>query len=42
LDSGSLAAVMDALGQLHEENMTVGLISHVDEMKHRIHSKIEL
>ena len=42
LDSGSLGAVMDALGQLREENITVGLISHVDEMKHRIHNKIEL
>jgi exonuclease SbcC len=42
LDSDSLGTVMDALGQLHQENMTVGIISHVDEMKHRIHNKIEL
>jgi len=42
LDSDSLTNVMDALAQLHEENMTVGLISHVEEMKHRIHNKIEL
>jgi len=42
LDMDSLNIVMDALAQLHEENMAVGLISHVDEMKHRIHNKIEL
>jgi len=42
LDRETLDVVIDALEQLREENMIVGLITHVEEMKNRIINKIEL
>ena len=42
LDRDSLDTVMDCLERLREENMAVGLITHVEELKHRIINKIEL
>jgi len=42
LDKELLNKVTDTLEMLKEENIIVGLISHVEEMKHRIIDKIEL
>ncbi|MCL2574557.1 MAG: SMC family ATPase [Defluviitaleaceae bacterium] len=42
LDRDSLNTVVDALEALREENMVVGVISHVEEMKERIKNKLEL
>ena len=42
LDRETLDVVVDALEQLRSENMVVGLITHVEEMKNRIINKIEL
>ena len=42
LDKDSLGGVMDALTALREENMAVGLITHVEELKSLIVNKIEL
>ena len=42
LDKDSLEGVVDALTALREENMAVGLITHVEELKSRIVDKIEL
>ena len=42
LDRETLDTVVDCLEQLREENLVVGLISHVEEMKERIANKIEL
>lgn len=36
LDSSLLEVVMDSLERLHSEKLSVGLISHVDELKQRI------
>ncbi|MDR2167770.1 MAG: SMC family ATPase [Clostridiales bacterium] len=42
LDKTALDTVLTALESLAAENMTVGLISHVEDLKHRILNKIEL
>ena len=42
LDKDALEQVVRALEQLRDENMTVGLITHVEELKSRILEKIEL
>lgn len=42
LDTQTLDIVVDCLEQLREENMVVGLITHVEELKNRITHKIEL
>ena len=42
LDRQTLDHVVDCLERLQEENMVVGLITHVEELKHRIANKIEL
>ena len=39
LDASLVDTVMDVLGKL-SKNFAVGLISHVDELKHRIENKI--
>jgi exonuclease SbcC len=36
LDSQLLEVVMDTLERLHEDNLTVGIISHVPELKNRL------
>ena len=40
LDEKLVDTVMDVLGKLGKQNLTVGLISHVEELKHRIDNKI--
>lgn len=40
LDSSLLETVMDSLEKLHSERLSVGLISHVDELKQRIPRKL--
>jgi len=42
LDRETLDVVIDCLEQLGEEKLVVGLITHVEELKHRIVHKIEL
>lgn len=40
LDSALVDTVMNALEKLKGSNFTIGIISHVEELKHRIESKI--
>lgn len=40
LDSSLIDTVMNALEKLKSERFTIGVISHVEELKHRIDSKI--
>ncbi len=40
LDSALLDTVMSALEKLKSSNFTIGIISHVEELKHRIDNKI--
>ncbi|MBO5328345.1 MAG: SMC family ATPase [Clostridia bacterium] len=40
LDETLIDTVMDALERLKSEQFTIGIISHVEELKHRIDSKI--
>ncbi len=40
LDSALVDTVMNALEKLKSERFTIGVISHVEELKHRIESKI--
>jgi len=40
LDSDLLETVMDSLEKLHSDRLSVGLISHVDELKQRIPRKL--
>ncbi len=40
LDSSLIDTVMSALEKLKNEHFTIGVISHVEELKHRIDSKI--
>lgn len=40
LDETLIDTVMDALEKLKSEQFTIGIISHVEELKHRIDSKI--
>lgn len=40
LDSSLVEVVMSALEKLKSSNFTIGVISHVEELKHRIDSKI--
>ncbi len=40
LDSNLLDVVMNALEKLKSSRFTIGVISHVEELKHRIESKI--
>jgi len=42
LDAASLDTVVTTLESLASENMSVGLISHVEELKHRILNRLEL
>ncbi len=40
LDESLVDTVMDSLEKLRSSNFTIGIISHVEELKHRIESKI--
>jgi DNA repair protein SbcC/Rad50 len=40
LDSNLLDVVMDSLEKLQDENLKVGIISHVEELKHRVPVKL--
>ena len=40
LDDGLVDTVLDSLEKLREKNLTIGLISHLAEMKNRIACKI--
>ena len=40
LDGDLIDTVLEALEKLKNENFSIGLISHVEELKHRINSKI--
>ncbi|MBE7088207.1 MAG: SMC family ATPase [Clostridiales bacterium] len=40
LDNTLIDTVMDALEKLKSQQFTIGIISHVEELKHRINSKI--
>ncbi|MFV9509680.1 SbcC/MukB-like Walker B domain-containing protein [Tepidibacillus sp. LV47] len=40
LDSDLLDTVMMTLEKLHSENMVIGIISHVPELKNRLHRKV--
>ena len=40
LDSTLVDTVMDALEKLKSSSFTIGVISHVEELKHRISNKI--
>lgn len=42
LDSDTLDTVMNVLGRLRESDRTVGLISHVEEMKTHIHDSVHI
>ena len=40
MDADLIDTVLGALEKLKNENFSIGLISHVEELKHRISSKI--
>ena len=40
LDSKLVDTVMDSLEKLRNENFSIGIISHVEELKHRINRKL--
>ena len=42
LDKSSLEMVMDTLENLQQDGKTIGLISHVDALKERIHTQVQL
>ena len=42
LDTNTLDTVINTLEQLQTDNVTVGLISHVDEIKNRVQNKINV
>ena len=42
LDEKLVDVVMDSLEKLKNENLTVGIISHVEELKHRISRKLSV
>ena len=42
LDSKKLEQVMDVIDELREGGRTVGLVSHVDELRNRVTARIEV